>query len=119
MIAAVVPAAGAGERFKSEGSGAPKQFIDLMGQPIYLWSLRVLAEHPAIASIVVVVPLWSLDTVQTQVYEHMATAHCAKVVITAGGATRQQSVHNGLEFLAQRADAVPDHVLIHDAVRPC
>lgn len=117
MIAAVVPAAGAGERFKSQGSGAPKQFIDLMGQPIYIWSLRVLAQHPAITCIVVVVPKSSLDTVQAQVYEHMETAHCAKIVITAGGATRQKSVHNGLEVLAECASAV-EHVLIHDAARP-
>jgi 2-C-methyl-D-erythritol 4-phosphate cytidylyltransferase/2-C-methyl-D-erythritol 2,4-cyclodiphosphate synthase len=42
----------------------------------------------------------------------------AKIQITLGGANRQDSVANGLEYLAAQA-AADDWVLVHDAARPC
>jgi len=41
-----------------------------------------------------------------------------KLHTATGGASRQDTVANGLEFLAQRA-AADDWVLVHDAARPC
>jgi 2-C-methyl-D-erythritol 2,4-cyclodiphosphate synthase/2-C-methyl-D-erythritol 4-phosphate cytidylyltransferase len=42
----------------------------------------------------------------------------AKLLTTVGGAHRQESVMNGLNFLAAQA-AADDWVLVHDAARPC
>jgi len=117
MIAAVLPAAGAGERFKNDPTDAPKQFIGLDGRPIYLWSLSTLAAHEKIDVIVVVVPELSLAAVQSEISRVLPTNQSEKVIVTAGGLTRQNSVHNGLERLGKLPTA-PSYVMIHDAARP-
>ncbi|HEY9677631.1 MAG TPA: 2-C-methyl-D-erythritol 4-phosphate cytidylyltransferase [Drouetiella sp.] len=116
MIAVVLPAAGAGERFKSKPTDLPKQFLGLAGRPIYLWALSTFAAHNSIDKIVVVVPDGSLDTVRVEI-SNVLPKYAHKISVTAGGSTRQHSVHNGLEHLSA-LDAHPDYVLVHDAARP-
>ncbi len=117
MIAAVLPAAGAGERFKNKPTDAPKQFIGLEGRPLYLWSLSALSEDSEVDVICVCVPAQSLDAVRTEIEEVLPPQQSKKVIVTAGGLTRQNSVHNGLERLSQ-LPTPPDFVLVHDAARP-
>jgi 2-C-methyl-D-erythritol 4-phosphate cytidylyltransferase len=96
-IAAIVVAAGAGERF-----GARKQFCDVAGVTA---AARSVDAARAVASLVVLVaPLDALDD-----------AHGADVVV-AGGATRAASVRAGLRALADLVD--DDVVVVHDAARP-
>ncbi len=117
MIAAVLPAAGAGERFKNKPSDAPKQFVGLDGRPLYLWSLSALASHDNVDVIAVCVPQLSLDAVQAEINQALPPDQAAKVIVTAGGLTRQNSVHNGLERLSQLKPP-PQFVMVHDAARP-
>jgi 2-C-methyl-D-erythritol 4-phosphate cytidylyltransferase/2-C-methyl-D-erythritol 2,4-cyclodiphosphate synthase len=95
-IAALIVAAGTGERF---GNATPKQYLPLMGKPVVQWSIDAFRNHPMITDVIVVTQGVKIDGVSTII----------------GGSTRQQSVHKGLE--AFRA-AKPDLVLIHDAARP-
>ncbi len=117
MLAAVLPAAGVGERFKSKPGDPPKQFIELGGRPLYLWSLSTLAKHNLVELIVLVVPELSLDIVRSEVKQNLPPEQALKVTLTAGGSTRQHSVRNGLELLATMKPP-PDYVLVHDAARP-
>ena len=103
---ALIVAAGRGARF---GSGIPKQYVPLGGQPLLRHCVANLARHPAIAGVRVV-------------FDPGAAAHYGAAVdglpILApvpGGASRQESVRLGLESLA---DLKPDNVLIHDGARP-
>lgn len=48
----------------------------------------------------------------------LSDAHRARLVITHGGAQRQQSVHHGLEALVETAKISDGVVLVHDAARP-
>ena len=50
---AVIVAAGRGTRVR--GGGAPKQYLQLAGQPVLAHSLRVLAAHPQIDATLVVI----------------------------------------------------------------
>ena len=111
---AIVPAAGRGERFSSAGPrGVPKQYTPLLGRSILEWSLRALLGEPRIHGIVAVIA--DGDERWPEVAKHLDSP---KVQSTVGGAHRQDSVKNGLEFLASRA-APDDWVLVHDAARPC
>jgi 2-C-methyl-D-erythritol 4-phosphate cytidylyltransferase/2-C-methyl-D-erythritol 2,4-cyclodiphosphate synthase len=111
---AIVPAAGRGERFSSAGPrGVPKQYTPLLGRSILEWSLRALLGEPRIHGIVAVIA--DGDERWPEVAKHLDSP---KVQSTVGGAHRQDSVKNGLEFLASRA-ALDDWVLVHDAARPC
>jgi 2-C-methyl-D-erythritol 4-phosphate cytidylyltransferase/2-C-methyl-D-erythritol 2,4-cyclodiphosphate synthase len=111
---AIVPAAGRGERFAlAKPDANPKQYTPLLGSSVLEWSLRALLAEPRIHAIVVV--LAAGDSHWPQV---AARLNSEKLLTTIGGAQRQDSVMNGLEFLASRA-AADDWILVHDAARPC
>ena len=103
---AIVVAAGRGSRF---GGGTPKQFLPLGGSPLLRHSLESLRSHPAVRRIAVVI-----HPDDRALYDD-AVEGLELLSPVAGGATRQESVRNGLESLAS---APPDHVLIHDGARP-
>jgi 2-C-methyl-D-erythritol 4-phosphate cytidylyltransferase/2-C-methyl-D-erythritol 2,4-cyclodiphosphate synthase len=107
---AVIVAAGRGTR-ACGGAGPPKQYCTLAGAPVLAHSLRVLAEHPDVDAIEVVI-----HAEDRQLYEAAARPYAARLLDPVlGGATRQESVRLGLEALSTRP---PDRVLIHDAARP-
>lgn len=103
---ALVVAAGSGLRV---GGETPKQFLHLGGKPLLRHCLETFLAHPRIAGVRVVI-----NPSYRSLYE-AATEGMALLRAVDGGATRQQSVHLGLESLV---DINPDLVLIHDAARP-
>ncbi len=110
---AIVPAAGRGERFASATHGLPKQYTPLAGRSVLEWSLRALLAEPRVHAIVVVLaaddPHWPAIS---------AKLNSPKLLSTIGGAQRQDSVMNGLDFLLPKAGP-EDWILVHDAARPC
>jgi 2-C-methyl-D-erythritol 4-phosphate cytidylyltransferase / 2-C-methyl-D-erythritol 2,4-cyclodiphosphate synthase len=111
---AIVPAAGRGERFAAAASPSiPKQYTLLRGKSVLEWSLRALLTEPRLHGIVVV--LAAGDEHWTEVARNL---HSPKLLTTIGGAHRQDSVMNGLTYLAPSAQP-DDWVLVHDAARPC
>jgi 2-C-methyl-D-erythritol 4-phosphate cytidylyltransferase len=104
-VAAVLVAAGSGERF---AAGAPKAFAELAGEPLLIHALRALLAAASIDEIVVVVG----EDRQVQAAAAVEAAGLPPVTITAGGATRAESVRSGV---AATAAAV---VAVHDAARP-
>ncbi|HXC20545.1 MAG TPA: 2-C-methyl-D-erythritol 4-phosphate cytidylyltransferase [Steroidobacteraceae bacterium] len=110
---AIVPAAGRGERFASATHGLPKQYTTLAGRSVLEWSLHALLKEPRVHAIVVVLaandPHWPAIS---------AKLNSPKLLSTIGGAQRQDSVMNGLDFLLPKA-AAEDWILVHDAARPC
>lgn len=106
-ITALIVAAGRGHRL---GGSLPKQYQPLAGQPVLRHTaLRFLA-HPGIDTVQVVIHPDDRDLYN----EAVGDLGLAQPI--AGGATRQDSVRQGLEALA--ANVAPDLVLIQDAARP-
>ena len=104
---ALIVAGGSGQRF---GAERPKQYLDLAGKPVLRRTVEAFLRHPQVTGVRVVIdPAWR------EVYD-AAVSGLGLPVPVAGGASRQDSVRNGLEALA--TDRVPDLVLIHDAARP-
>ena len=108
-IVAVVPAGGIGKRM---GAGALKQFLMLGGMPLMAHALRVLERAPSVTEVVLVVPKQDRAHALTEVVERYGLKKVRKVV--PGGATRQESVHHGLN----EVDEDVEIVVVHDAVRP-
>lgn len=104
--AAVIVAAGRGERF-----GGPKQLIELAGLPMVGWSIRTFAEiSSVIETVIVTEPEW-IESMRDLLARYAPT-HGGTVV--EGGAARQESVRNGLRAVPERCAAV----LVHDGARP-
>lgn len=91
---------------------APKQFLELGGQPILVRSLRAFLQVSRIQHILVAVRHNEIERVETQLREHDVLT---RVTVVEGGDTRQESVRNALKILPAADD---DIVLVHDAVRP-
>lgn len=106
---AVVPAAGGGARMRAD---RPKQYLSLLGRPILLHTLERLSSYLPLRGILVGIAL-------DDVYWPTMSGSIPKLLGTcAGGATRAETVLNGLRALAAHA-APDDWVLVHDAARPC
>jgi 2-C-methyl-D-erythritol 4-phosphate cytidylyltransferase len=104
--AAVIVAAGRGARF-----GGPKQFLELAGLPMVGWSLRTFAAMPEIIELVVATEPESVEPMRA-LFAQLAPQRPASFV--RGGATRQQSVHEGVKAVSDGCDCV----LVHDGARP-
>jgi 2-C-methyl-D-erythritol 4-phosphate cytidylyltransferase / 2-C-methyl-D-erythritol 2,4-cyclodiphosphate synthase len=104
--AAILVAAGRGLR---AGSGGPKQYREIGGQTVIFRAMEAFCRHPDVFA---VQPVVNPDDA---VIFNAAVAGLRHQPPTNGGATRQASVHAGLEALAAEK---PDIVLIHDAARP-
>jgi len=89
----IVVAGGSGQRF-----GRPKQFEDLGGRRVLDWA--VAAASDASAGVVIVLP--AADVERGNPHQ------------VAGGATRSESVRNGLAAVPESASIV----CVHDAARP-
>jgi len=107
MNVAIVVAGGQGVRF---GGDRPKQFLEVNGSPIIIHTLRQFERCREIGSVVVVLPAEETAGFQSLI-EEFGLQKVARVV--AGGATRAQSVANGLATI----DAA-EVVAVHDGVRP-
>ena len=110
---ALIPAAGVGSRM---GSACPKQYLKLLGKPVLRYVLEAFGRCSEIERIYVAVSpedgwlkaflaSWpGLDTGRVR-------------FVRCGGATRRETVMNGLNALF--SDCAPDDwVLVHDAARP-
>jgi 2-C-methyl-D-erythritol 4-phosphate cytidylyltransferase len=105
--AAVVPAAGRGERL---GPGAPKALRDVAGEPLLVHAVRGLWRSHRVDLVVVAAPSGLVGEVDDLL--HRAVGDLALTVLT-GGDTRQESVAAALAHLPADVDAV----LVHDAAR--
>ena len=106
LCAALIVAAGRGERF---GHEVPKQYLPLAGAPVLRHSAATFTANPRIGPVRVVIH----EDDQERYAE--AVAGLELLAPVTGGATRRESVRLGLESLAE---LTPDRVLIHDAARP-
>ena len=107
---ALIPAAGAGARM---GAAAPKQYLPLAGRPMLYHSIKCMAVPPVETVFVVLAP----DDTTFAEFDWSEFAGRLEPLY-CGGATRRDSVHNGLVAAMAAVDA-DDWVLVHDAARPC
>ncbi|WP_342617728.1 2-C-methyl-D-erythritol 4-phosphate cytidylyltransferase [Rhodoferax sp. GW822-FHT02A01] len=102
---ALIPCAGNGSRSGAQG---PKQYQSVAGKPMVMHTLAAFAGVARLAGTLVVVSagdgFFEKSNVPVQ-------------VSACGGATRAQTVANGLHALLQQGASPQDWVLVHDAAR--
>jgi 2-C-methyl-D-erythritol 4-phosphate cytidylyltransferase len=111
---AVIFAGGSGRRMHA--GARPKQFLELHGKPIIVYTLELFEKHPEIDAIYVAcIENW-LGYMNGLIRQY----GLQKVRgVVAGGETGQDSIYNGLLAAAgdcEKSDSTV--VLIHDGVRP-
>lgn len=112
MTRALIFAGGAGKRMNSRSK--PKQFLELHGKPIIIYTLEQFESHPEIEDIVVV----CLKEWITELQDLLGRYGIHKVSkIVPGGGTGHDSIYLGLKAMKDTAGET-DILLIHDGVRP-
>ena len=105
---ALIPCAGTGSR---AGTPMPKQYQTVAGQPMVMHTLQALARLSQLTSgWVIVSPNDDFAWPQVCWPSHFKREAC-------GGATRAESVFNGLGAMLQAGVDAEDWVLVHDAAR--
>ena len=105
--AVLLAAAGSGSRM---GGGVPKQYRLLGDAPVLVKAARAFCAMDAFSVVAAAVPAEDMAYCR-DLFDRYGLPG---VTLTAGGATRQESVYNALKSLPQDVDAV----LVHDAARP-
>lgn len=112
MNIAVIFAGGTGQRMNTKV--LPKQFLEVHGKPIIIYTLEKFDAHEQIDGIVIV----CLADWQDYLSNLIAKFGIRKVkAIVPGGNSGQMSIFNGVEK-ASELYSPEDIVLIHDGVRP-
>ncbi len=107
-VVAILPAAGLGTRM---GADTPKQFLELDGVPLVIFTLRRLAASEAVSEFIVATRAEEVTAVERRIAAHQLAQ---RVRVVRGGDTRQESVARALAEAAGDTEIV----LVHDAVRP-
>ncbi len=113
MNIGVIFAGGVGSRMRSKEK--PKQFLELHGKPIIIYTLEHFEKNGDIDAVVVACVEEWIDYLKELLYK-FRIEKVKKIV--PGGKSGQLSIYNGLvaaEEIAAGRDAI---VLIHDGVRP-
>jgi 2-C-methyl-D-erythritol 4-phosphate cytidylyltransferase len=104
--AAIVPAAGRGDRL---AEGRPKAFVELGGRTLLARVMEVIEACPDVEAVVVAAPGgWEGRA------REIAAQSSKLMAVTGGGETRQASVLSALGLIPEQIDAV----VCHDAARP-
>jgi 2-C-methyl-D-erythritol 4-phosphate cytidylyltransferase len=106
-VGVVIVAAGASTRV---GGPELKQLRWLAGKPMLLHSVETFMTRPDVVSVVCVLPPRYAGDPPPWLFQ----VDVARLMVAPGGATRTESVANGLDDLPDEASVV----LIHDAARP-
>ena len=111
MNVAVILAGGVGNRV---GAGKPKQFIDILGKPVLVYTIEEFQKHPEIDAIEVVCIKSHIDYLK----ELVARYELTKVKwIAEGGSSFQESVLKGIRYLEDKVNG-DDLVLVHFGASP-
>ncbi|MBC3875348.1 2-C-methyl-D-erythritol 4-phosphate cytidylyltransferase [Undibacterium flavidum] len=107
---ALIPAAGVGARM---AANVPKQYLDLAGKSVLQRTVDCFLACPQIDHIFVVV------SAEDAFIDEALAANNKLTVLNCGGATRRDTVQNGLQVISKFSHYQNhDQVLVHDAARP-
>ena len=112
MNIAVIFAGGSGQRMNTRSK--PKQFLDVHGKPVIIYTLEIFQEHKSIDGIILV----CIESWINYTKELIKKYNLTKVLdIIPGGKIGQESIFLGLKKVYEKYDK-NSIVLIHDGVRP-
>lgn len=112
MVVALIFAGGTGKRMNTRSK--PKQFLEIHGKPVIIYTLEHFEYHEGIGSIVVVCVKEYIEELKG-LLRRFGITKVKKIV--PGGDTGHDSIYQGL-LAMEESYQKDDIVLIHDGVRP-
>ncbi|MCR5484122.1 MAG: 2-C-methyl-D-erythritol 4-phosphate cytidylyltransferase [Clostridiales bacterium] len=114
MIFAAVFAGGSGLRM---GGEIPKQYMDLCGKPVIIYTIEKFLSVPEVDKIIVLCPTDKTDYTKELIKKYIKKSD--EISVTSGGTTRNDTLINALGFIEKNYGIDDESVILtHDAVRP-
>ena len=109
----IILAGGVGQRMRR--TGMPKQFLEVFGKPIIIYTLQKFDYCDDIDDVIIV-----CHSSWQEYMESIIQRYGIKKVkaVVPGGKDRQDSILNGLNYIQSLGSDGEDVVVIHDGVRP-
>lgn len=113
----VILAGGVGNRVKS--ISMPKQYYEINGIPIIIYTLKRMLEVGVFDYFYVAVAVDYIELMKVLVKKYFSTDVAEKIMIVVGGKERIDTIHNVIKSIKENNNIGDDDVIvIHDAVRP-
>lgn len=109
----LILAGGVGQRMRR--TGMPKQFLEVFGNPIIIYTLQKFEYCEDVDEVVIACHSSWKEYMETMIRRYGLKK--IKAVIS-GGKDRQDSVLNGVDYIKKNGASDEDVIIIHDGVRP-
>ncbi|MCX5773256.1 MAG: 2-C-methyl-D-erythritol 4-phosphate cytidylyltransferase [Fusobacteria bacterium] len=107
-LSVIVALAGQGKRMNCS---VPKQFLEFIGRPLFIYTLEEIEKSPCVSEIILVTRSEYIEYLNAMV-EKYQLKKVNKIV--EGGTERQDSIENGIKVVDENAD----FIAVQDGVRP-
>ncbi len=115
MVYGVILAGGIGSRM---GGDKPKQYLNIKGKPIIVYTIEKFFSVPDFEKIIVLCPKQWVEHTKNIIEKHIAPAG-DRVQVIQGGETRNETIMNAIKFIENEGNLNDDTVIVtHDSVRP-
>lgn len=115
MVYGVVLAGGIGSRM---GGEKPKQYLNLKGKPIIIYTIEKFFTCPRFEKIIVLCPAQWVEHTKNLIKKHIAPA-MGRVVVIEGGSTRNETIMNAIDYISSEGKLDDSTIIVtHDSVRP-
>lgn len=115
MVFSVILAGGTGNRMGN--TDKPKQFLTIKDKPIIIHTIEKFMAHPDFEKIIVLTPMMWIDHTKRIINRYIGD--CDKIVVIAGGDTRNETIMNSISYIEENYTLDDDTIIVtHDSVRP-
>lgn len=115
MVFAVILAGGTGSRM---GGDKPKQYLNLKGRPIIIYTIEKFYACPGIDEIIVLCPEQWEEHTKDLIKKYISPAQ-DRITVARGGATRNETIMNAVALIENSGRLDDDTIIVtHDSVRP-
>ncbi len=115
MVYGVILAGGVGSRM---GGDKPKQYLNIKGKPIIVYTIEKFFSIPDFEKIIVLCPKQWVEHTKNLIEKNIAPVG-ERVCVIEGGETRNETIMNAIKFIENEGNLDEDTVIVtHDSVRP-
>mgnify|MGYP002852135022 CR=1 FL=1 len=115
MVYGVILAGGIGSRM---GGDKPKQYLNVKGKPIIVYTIEKFFSTPEFEKIIILCPKQWVEHTKNLIEKHIAPAK-DRVAVIEGGDTRNETIMNAIKYIEAEGKLSDDTIIVtHDSVRP-
>jgi len=111
----VILAGGVGSRM---GGEKPKQYLNLKGKPIIIYTIEKMAAFPDFEKVIVLCPAKWVEHTKNLVKKYIPAAE-GRLAVIEGGETRNETIMRAVAYIEAEGGLNDETVIVtHDSVRP-